>query len=854
MEMVQRDGFFRREDPRHLTMCLVNNSWKPAHWFIYGEMADLYDTDPYVAPAPGQASDLQYVIRATETARTACAPRPLWVTTWLGWGSNHCRCVTEDEERVMVYYAVGAGARGINYYIHSSSAGDTAVFTGLYAPALQARKEESEKEAQALWEGAGRINRELERVGPSLATGCPLAVKVTAPRPLWIRAIVSGTRHLILVMVNNDFVATGEQFTQNPLRDARIVVEVPPWLKVAHVVEIRADQNQALEFESSGNSVSFTLPEITSGKMVVLSASSERFDLEPDHERFQEQYRLGSPQISGEPGYIYGVSTPYLWNPTATQYNGLVWCDKYYAKGVESDVKGDFTVRWPVSIAEQDADKPMLLALNFLRVNNPNVVVNVLDSSGTVLHSTPVPTEPSQLVFRDTFVFPQAGEYTLECRQRYTRGSFGQVASSLYLSPEDVVAIPSPPRVLDKASLGVECAFFRPDFPESPTSAGGSLQLYVRNTGSEPIRPSAIYLDDTDLETLIARGQVAWYRLRPELIQPGTCSELSIRLQHLASKDTATVKILVREGWGIQRTVVLAPPPMSIGCAAFSPGLDKLYLHLEKHTPADLTLQQVFLDGADLTSRTAFLSPSFFCNVSSAVVDLPAPLAQGSFHLLHVTAEEGCATACQLRAAKPFFELGTFGNHYFRDYAANHFNTYQSFGSLTREQLDAAWKEGLYVTAPYFAARKAYFYDRLDLSEVQRQVAAVRDHPALLAYYLEDEPDCFDYEYNGVPGSTAMEMRQRADFFVREDPNTLTMCLVNNTFRPANYFTYGQLADLFDTDPYVAPVPQKTSDLTFVREATRLARRASAPHPLFITLWMGWDQIIAAVSRNRRSG
>ena len=269
-EMARRAEFYETTDPAVPTMCLVNNTYTPGNWFTYAQVADIFDTDPYAFPAPGRKADYYSVYRKSLIACRASAPNPCFITLWMGWGGEHCRCLTEQEERIMAWYALGAGARGINYYIHSSSYGDNAVMTGPWAFPKGPERDRALQQAQVLWQGIGRLNRQLKQVGDWLAAGYPVGAVADVPAGLWAKAVLCAPEALVLVVVNQAHDASGEEFTVTPVSDASVTVDVPPWLPCRDVAEITPEGLSPLTFRHSDGRLTVAFPRIDDGKLVLI--------------------------------------------------------------------------------------------------------------------------------------------------------------------------------------------------------------------------------------------------------------------------------------------------------------------------------------------------------------------------------------------------------------------------------------------------------------------------------------------------------------------------------------------------------------------------------------------------------
>ena len=77
-----------------------------------------------------------------------------------------------------------------------------------------------------------------------------------------------------------------------------------------------------------------------------------------------------------------------------------------------------------------------------------------------------------------------------------------------------------------------------------------------------------------------------------------------------------------------------------------------------------------------------------------------------------------------------------------------------------------------------------------------------------LAWYLADEPDTADFRVNGLPpaskiGAIGQGLLEHADGLRLVDEKVPNMLNVDMTFKPDNWYVYGQLPDIFAADPYM---------------------------------------------------
>lgn len=219
----------RAAAPRMPNLLLANNTYKPLNWYVYGQLADIYATDPYV---PISAEQIDRVPNSLLVARDACAPHPLIAVIWATANSGHRWCKrppTAQEERMMVFYALGSGINGLSYFADYDIEGEGGKFL-----ALSNNKE--------LFEEVGRVNRDVAALVPYLATACPL------PGPqkheqVWIRSLMCGPEAMAVVVVNKDhtirFNTVSHAAYHAPAGDVSFSVPVAAHLQKGKVLEVK---------------------------------------------------------------------------------------------------------------------------------------------------------------------------------------------------------------------------------------------------------------------------------------------------------------------------------------------------------------------------------------------------------------------------------------------------------------------------------------------------------------------------------------------------------------------------------------------------------------------------------------
>lgn len=251
----------RRANPAGLNMTLVNNTFKPANYYCYGQIPDVLCTDPYV-PLGGRQVD--YVWHALECARDASTPRPLAAVLWAcslkgdrKFGSNP---PTPQEERMMVFYALGCGVKGYSYFIDLTQQTGEGQFTGV-------------SDYPELWEEVGRTNRDAAALAPYLSIGCPAGEPVTQGW-VWTRTLMCGPDAVVLVAVNTrhhiGFETKGEVSINVPVRNAAVEAALPSGFADCTVSEARNGELVPVSAVVRNNRVRLQLDEIADARAFLI--------------------------------------------------------------------------------------------------------------------------------------------------------------------------------------------------------------------------------------------------------------------------------------------------------------------------------------------------------------------------------------------------------------------------------------------------------------------------------------------------------------------------------------------------------------------------------------------------------
>lgn len=359
-------------------------------------------------------------------------------------------------------------------------------------------------------------------------------------------------------------------------------------------------------------------------------------------------------------------------------------------------------------------------------------------------------------------------------------------------------------------------------FVEKDYRAAGYLYLYVRNGGTTPISPTRFTWNGTALDDLRAKHEVIWWRLLPRPLAPGVFGEVMVRLRNPLT-EPGTLTVSFDDGTRVSASISPEPNRLRVATIGFNESRDRVFLVAESLDDADRQLARVLLDGRDVTAKCRLLAPGFIGGCSPVVLRLPKPLALGSYHTYTLVTKAGERASACVRTLDAFVPLGSYGYGTLEEYVRNGCNSYANFARSSEGLLDDMARLGMRgVSMIGDAPVQAY--------EVQ--------HPGLYAHYLMDEPDCGDYfRATELPhplriGFLAPEIERRAQTVREGNPTRPSFLTIDLTYKPANYYIYGPIADILNPDCYPLSIG---ADATMVREVVETAVLAAGPRPVTFT-------------------
>ncbi len=404
-------------------------------------------------------------------------------------------------------------------------------------------------------------------------------------------------------------------------------------------------------------------------------------------------------------------------------------------------------------------------------------------------------------------------------------------------------------------------------------SLGAYVQLWVQNRSAAALSLLDVKLEDVSLaeavafstsktsgllpasvhfsslpkpafERLAAAGEPVWWKIDPPMVPPGGFAELTIRLRHQTKAGALTVEVVGEHAAWKTRVLVRETPRFA--SLSFSPTLDAVYGYLLQPGQPGRSPVKLLLDGEE-AAHTTFAADQALA-VTPLVLRPSQPLAKASFHCFQAIYKDGSRATAAVRAWSDELVYGMWGYVNQGKTAQERVDYY--LGDLQRHNVNA-------VMESYGSEVAAFLSGDAGLEHSSRTgIRAMRNRPGgvvnPLYYFLTDEPDAHDYavkqlEPNQRLGALAQDLVRRSHEFRSQEPSTPHLLNLDNTFKPENWYTYAQLADVCCADPYYqeqqrivwnerpawAPWFLKP---TYVLGAATICNSACAPKPLHIIL------------------
>lgn len=455
MEMEKRVDYVRRHDPTRPSFLTVDMTYKPANYYVYAPIADIVNPDCYSVTIGQDATQVREVV---ETCRSAAGPRPLTFTfssTLEGPRDpekfaqmRFPRPNFPLEQRVMLYYAIGAGARGLFNYIHCTENAET-------------RWSRGSNDWPELWNEIGLVYRELELVSPLLALAHPTRL-ATSPAPkLWLRTLLCGDDAALIVWANDAYQQNRLGVRYEPLESVQINLPDLPWLKRWQAYSV--GQDGFTELQVNGRDI--LLPRADVAGLILVSANAAlpgaltaryaarrdatgRLLLEDWRRKQASQARkleisrliageLGAYAVEGKGSAAYGMKLDSFWNPKDEAYNLFEFGAN---EATDEQVRG---AEYAVTIPAEQVGKSHVLYAMGGSWNQP-CTFTISGPAGPALleKKTTAPFAGELLTLR--FTPTQAGEHRITYLQAGRGAKGGRISHVIYVLPASAVFAPLP--------------------------------------------------------------------------------------------------------------------------------------------------------------------------------------------------------------------------------------------------------------------------------------------------------------------------------------------------------------------------------------------------------------------------
>jgi hypothetical protein len=373
-------------------------------------------------------------------------------------------------------------------------------------------------------------------------------------------------------------------------------------------------------------------------------------------------------------------------------------------------------------------------------------------------------------------------------------------------------------------------------------------------------------LPQADIDRLLAAGEPVWWKVDPPSLPPGGFAEVTIRLRR-QPKGPLTVQALASQSqWTTRIMPTNSPRFMGI---SFSPALDTVYCYVQHPQQADAEGRgaspgrvsegtnerlgeaslpsRVLVDGEDVTSRSTIAADAAV-NVAPLLIRLSQPLAKGSFHCFQAIYQDGSQAIAGVRAFTDEFIYGMWGYINQGSNAQQRVDYY--LGDLQRHNVNAVMESYGGEVGAFLSGESGREHSRTTGIRAMRNNVGKVLNPVY--YFLKDEPDAHDFavrqlEPNQRLGTLGQDVVRRSCTFREQDPSSPQLLNLDNTYKPDNWYMYGQLPDVCCADPYfqeqqrIVWTERPAWAASFVKPlyvlgVATICNSACAPKPLHIIL------------------
>ena len=344
----------------------------------------------------------------------------------------------------------------------------------------------------------------------------------------------------------------------------------------------------------------------------------------------------------------------------------------------------------------------------------------------------------------------------------------------------------------------------------------GAIRVVLHNAGGVPVRIrdqielNGLPLEDhyVDFKTSHwdARG-VVWYRIRPQLVQPGGCSQVYIRFRRRPAGESASLTIHAENSDPVQVDVPYVDTGVLVDYVTVGKERDKLYVYARRSGVAPVKrVTGLTLDGLPL-HQTKIYGGNFPGNVALLTAKLSSPLKVGNYHVVGVKTEKGRVIAAQFRVLGLYYPRSSI-------------------------HVPSELCKQLHMNLGMWHERSPEECEQYNIGTTSYTPFSSNQHVDFVLG--PDEPDAKDNRGGGTHANglgwhaRGLTFSGWQQLIERYAPQAASWIIMNGTVRPLNWAVYGQMADIACYDPY--PVTYFAADHAYVRESLTQARRCGAPN------------------------
>ncbi len=260
-----------------------------------------------------------------------------------------------------------------------------------------------------------------------------------------------------------------------------------------------------------------------------------------------------------------------------------------------------------------------------------------------------------------------------------------------------------------------------------------------------------------------------------------------------------------------------------------------LHLYARAKPGATARLDRVEIDGRPVGVEVR----PVYSGLHYARVALPRAWREASYHAVAIGNDDGLSATLirALPTPAPIGIMGNTGDEVLQEYRNKLFEASLAFTPAPLDTYDRLARFGM--VGSYIYGRKTQpeaekftepvYYDQFDFGE-NRDLQRIKQHPALWAWWLEDEPDG-RYHRTELPRGSISRDVERANQFCRVfDPETPVYLQIDHGSYPRNLYTFGQIPDYLCTHAYALGTQNVVSAS---QEHVAHTRAATRPRPFY---------------------